>query len=157
MRPDAAFSYVRDLLDRMTGTRPTQDADGDLPFLLDGAQFYVRIVGSPNSWIQVFSVALDEVEASPELMHELNDINAKLRFARAFHLGGQVLIETEIWSDDVNPNNFHYACGNVAGATDEFARELQRSFGGRLAFEQSKTDQYGQPPLPVGFAAGPYL
>lgn len=157
MRPDVAFSYVRDLLERMTGVRPTQDDDGDLPFLLDGAQFYVRILGAATSWVQVFSIALDDVEPSPELMHELNGINARLRFARAFHMGGQVLIETEIWSDDVNPSNFHYACGNVAGATDEFARPLQEAFGGRLAFEQSKTDDYGQSPLHVGFAAGPYL
>lgn len=141
----------------MTGTRPTQDDDGDLPFLLDGAKFFVRIVGSTDSWVQVFSIALDDVQASPDLMHELNDINTKLRFARACHLSGQVLIETEIWSDDVNPNNFHYACGNVARATDEFARPLHQAFGGKLAFEQSKTDDYGQSRLAMGFAAGPYL
>lgn len=157
MRPDATVAYVRDLLERITGTRPAPDQDGDLPVVWDGAQFYVRVVGSSDPWVQVFSIALADVEPSLELMAHLNDINAQLRFARMFHVQQQVLIETEIWSDDVNPANFHHACRNVAGATDAYSKALHEAFGGRLAFEESKTDQYEPSSMPVGFAAGPYL
>jgi hypothetical protein len=44
MRPDVAFSYVRDLSERMTGVRPEPDHDGDLPVHFHGAQFFVRVV-----------------------------------------------------------------------------------------------------------------
>ena len=157
MRPDVVFAYVRELLERMTGTRPEPDADGDLPVGLEGAQFYVRVVGEHDPWVQVFAVTLAEVPPSPELFERLNDINSRLRFARAFHVGSQVLIESEIWADDVNPANFIHACKNIAGAADAFGERLHADFGGRPRFEESKTEEY-QPPLPgVGQVAGPYL
>lgn len=149
--------YVRDLLERLTGVRPDPDHDGDLPVVFDGAQFFVRVVGPVDPWVQVFSVAVAEVDPTPELMTELNAINCELRFARAFHVGTQVLIETEIWADDVNPANFSHACRNVARATDAFGPSIRETFGGCAVFEESKTDEYAQDKLAVGFAAGPYL
>lgn len=157
MRPDATISYVRDLLERITGSRPEPDHDGDIPVVLDGAEFYVRVAGVSDPWVQVFSIALADVEPTLELMARLNDINTQLRFARAFHVQEQVLIEAEIWAEDVNPANFHHACRNVANATDAYAEALREAFGGRPAFEESKTEGYERTTLPVGFAAGPYL
>jgi hypothetical protein len=100
--------------------------------------------------VQVFSVAVAEVEPSPGLMTRLNEINSFLHFARAFHIGSQVIIESEIWADDVAPANFLYACQNVAAATDMFAPDIQKAFGGRLLFEESKTEAYEQGELPLG-------
>jgi hypothetical protein len=151
MRPDVAFSYVRDLIERMTGVRPEPDHDGDLPVHFHGAQFYVRVVATAASpWVQVFSVAVADVQPSPGLMTRLNEINSFLHFARAFHIGSQVIIESEIWADDVAPANFLYACQNVAAATDMFAPDIQKAFGGRLLFEESKTEAYEQGELPLG-------
>ena len=150
MRPDVAFVYVRDLIERMTGTRPEPDHDGDLPVHLHGAQFFVRIVGPVNPWVQVFSVAVADLEASPALMSLLNEINSHIHFARTFHVGSQVIIEAEIWADDVTPANFLYACQNVAAATDAFAPRILSEFGGRPLFEESKTDAYEQGELPLG-------
>ncbi len=151
MRPDVAFSYVRDLIERITGVRPEPDADGDLPVHFHGAQFFVRVIASAaNPWVQVFSVAVADVQDSPGLMSRLNQINSFIHFARAFHVGQQVIIEAEIWADDVTPANFLYACQNVAAATDTFGPEIQKAFGGRLLFEESKTDAYRQGELPLG-------
>lgn len=151
MRPDVAFVYVRDLIERTTGVRPDPDADGDLPVHFHGAQFFVRVIASAaNPWVQVFSVAVADVEQSPGLMTRLNQINSFIHFARAFHVGTQVIIEAEIWADDVTPGNFLYACQNVAAATDTFAPDIQKAFGGRLLFEESKTDAYQQGELPFG-------
>jgi hypothetical protein len=142
MRPEPAYSYVRDLLERLTGVRPVPDHEGDLPIFWQGAGFWVRIVGNPDAWVQVFSIALADLEPTPDLMVRLNDINADLRFARAFHCGRQVLIETEIWADDINPANLRHACWNVATATDEHSQALLKEFGGKPYFEDSKTEAY---------------
>lgn len=151
MRPDVAFVYVRDLIERITGVRPVPDTDGDLPVHFHGAQFFVRVIASAaNPWIQVFSIAVAEVPESPGLMTRLNQINSFIHFARAFHIGTQVIIEAEIWADDLTPANFLYACQNVAAATDTFAADIQKAFGGRLLFEESKTDAYQQGELPLG-------
>lgn len=154
MRPDVAFVYVRDLIERMTGTRPEPDHDGDLPVHFHGALFFVRIVGPANPWVQVFSVAVADLDPSPELMSMLNDINGRIHFARSFLVHGQVIIEAEIWADDVNPTNFLYACQNVAAATDAFAPAILKAFGGRPLFEESKTEAYEQGELPLGPLAG---
>lgn len=150
MRADVAFVYVRDLIERMTGTRPEPDSDGDLPVHFHGAQFFVRVVGAPNPWVQVFSVAVSDIPDSPGLMSRLNEINSYVHFARAFHVRAQVIIEAEIWAEDVAPANFLFACQNIAAATDAFAPTLQKSFGGRMTFEESKTDAYQQGELPLG-------
>jgi len=157
MRAEVAYSYVRDLLERISGERPTPDPDGDLPVTLGGARFYVRIVGSDDPWVQVFSVALADIPATPELLAQLNDINARIRFARALHVNDQVLLETEIWADDVNPANLHHACHNVATATDQCATDLQQAFGGRRPFEESKQADYPTGSLATGSTPGPYL
>lgn len=154
MRPDVAFVYVRDLIERMTGSRPEPDQDGDLPVHLHGAQFYVRVVGPVNPWVQVFSVAVADLAPTPALMSVLNEINSHIHFARAFHVGSQVIIESEIWADDVTPANFLYACQNVAAATDAFAPRIVSEFGGRALFEESKTEAYEQGELPLGPLGG---
>jgi hypothetical protein len=151
MKPDVAHVYVRDLIERLTRERPEPDADGDLPVEFGGALFYVRVVGPIGEigpWVQVFSVAVDDLAATPELMTELNQINSDLRFARIFHVGSQVLIEYEMWADDLTPENFAHACMNVSGATDVFAHRIQKAFGGTLRFEESKTEDYGKDPDP---------
>jgi hypothetical protein len=155
MRPDVAFVYVRELLTTITGERTEPDDDGDLPVRFNGAQFFVRIVGSKDPWVQVFSVAMTDAVASPELFDELNSINRDMRFARAFFVNGQVLIESEIWADDVNPANFQHACANIAGATDAFTPALT-SHGGRAMFEASKSDDYETPTFAMGFTSGPF-
>ncbi|MBI1349989.1 MAG: hypothetical protein GC156_02595 [Actinomycetales bacterium] len=154
MRPDVAYVYVRDLIERITGSRPEPDHDGDLPVHFHGALFFVRIVGPVNPWVQVFSVGVADLEPSPELMAMLNDINSRIHFARAFFVNGQVIIEAEIWADDVTPTNFLYACQNVASATDAFAPAILKAFGGRPLFEESKTDAYEQGELPLGPLSG---
>lgn len=150
MRQDVAFVYVRDLIERMTGTRPEPDQDGDLPVHLHGAQFFVRVVSPVNPWVQIFSVAVAELQASPQLLSMLNEINSHIHFARAFHVGTQVIIEAEIWAEDVTPENFVYSCQNVAAATDAFAPKIIAALGGRPLFHESKSDDYEQTELPLG-------
>ena len=136
------FSYTRDLLEQLTGGRPEPDSDGDLPIEYGGASFYVRIDGPTDPVVQIFSVVLADLEANAELHTALNDINSRLRFARAFHVQQQVLIEAEIWGSDLNLSNFQHACGNVAMASDAYGNALLTSFGGTPRFELSKKDTY---------------
>jgi len=151
MRDDVAYVYVRDLIERLTGVKSEPDEDGDLPVRWENAGFYVRVQGRNNSWIQVFSVAVTDLQSSAELMLKINDINAELRFARAFMFGNQVLIETEIWADDLNPTNFSHACRNVAQATDAYSMVLLEMFGGTSHFNDTKSEDYETPKALFGF------
>jgi len=149
-------SYLRDLLETVTGIRPQPDKDGDLPVKIGGAGFYVRVVNPSDAIVQVFSVAVADIPPSLELMGEINRINAVIGFARAFHVENQVLIEAEIWGVDVNLANLQHACSNVARATDAYGSSIVHQFGGKLAFLESQTEEYRAEP-PIGSTAGPYL
>lgn len=145
MRFDPAFAYLRDLAERATSIRPEPDHDGDLPIRIHGALFYARVVGDSDAWIQVFSIAAQGLSESPDLAMALNDINRQVRFARVVHVAEQVLFETEIWADDLNPSNFNHACRNIARATDTFGHRLVQAFGGQPVFEESKGPEYVPP------------
>ena len=97
MHRDMVVSYTRDLLEQITGGRPEPDQDGDLLIEFGGACFYVRVDGPTDPVVQIFSVVLADLEANPDLHGALNDINSNLRFARAFHVHKQVLIEAECY------------------------------------------------------------
>jgi Putative bacterial sensory transduction regulator len=142
MHRDMVVSYTRDLLEQITGGRPEPDNDGDLPIEYGGASFYVRIDGPTDPVVQIFSVVLADLEPNPELHGALNEINSRLRFARAFHVQQQVLIEAEIWGSDLNMSNFQHACRNVAMASDAHGNALLNSFGGTPRFEMSKKQTY---------------
>ncbi len=156
MRPEMVTSYIRDLLETVTGERPVPDQDGDLPVRVGGALFYVRVVNPTDAIVQVFSVAVAGVPATLGLMAKINDINSSIGFARAFHVQEQVLIESEIWGVDVNLANLQHACSNIARATDTFGPPLAAEFGGQLAFQTSQTEDYRAGPLTAS-PVGPYL
>ena len=139
MRPEMVYSYVRDLVETMTGRRPEPDDDGDLLIDYGGAHFYIRIINN-DPIVQVFAIVLADVEPSSDLLVDLNQMNADLIFGRAFHVAGQVLIEHEIWGSDVNPANLDYACRMVASGADAYGQRLADKFGGKPAFEDSKRD-----------------
>ena len=142
MNRDMVFSYTRDLLEQLTGVRPEPDHDGDLPIEFGGASFFVRIDGPTDPVVQIFSVVLAELDGNSELHSALNEINTRLRFARAFHVQQQVLIEAEIWGSDLNLSNFQHACRNVAMASDAHGNALLKTFGGTPRFELSKKKTY---------------
>ena len=151
------LSYVRDLLERMTGARPEPDDDGDLFITYGGATFYSRVTNPDDAIVQVFGVAVADIDPTPELFEAINEINRSIGFARAFWVGGQVLVEAEIWGVDVNPSNFQHACWNIASAIDRFGPSLIEQFGGRPRFEELKEPEYDQGELFRANGHGPYL
>ena len=152
MNRDMVFSYTRDLLEQMTGSRPEIDSDGDLLIEFGGAAFYVRVVSLNDPIVQIFSVVLADLEPTPELYGAVNRINSDLNFARAFHVNNQFLIESEIWGADLNMANFAHACGNIARASDAIGNTLLEEFGGKPRFEMSKQENYAPSVNPkIGF------
>ena len=146
-------AYVETLLEELTGAeKMVPDQDGDYPVRFGDALYYVRIAGAAERpVIQVFSVALAEVEATPKLFEELNNINTQLHFCRCFWVRGQVLFETEHLGETISPPDFKELVVGVAGASDYFGPKLADQFGGKLLFEESKGETY-----PGGDAA-PYF
>jgi hypothetical protein len=134
LRRDVITAYVEKLLGTQTGSdRVVADEDGDYPVRFGSALYYVRLAGEPDPDVKVFAVALDDVPASAELLADLNDINSKLRFARAFHLREGVLVEADLVGESVDPLGFRTACEAVGHVADTIGTSLSKKYGGRRA------------------------
>lgn len=141
MRRDIMTAYVEKLLGAQTGSdRVVADGDGDYPVRFGSALYYVRLVGEPDPDVQVFALAVNDVSASAELLAELNEINSRLRFARIFHVQKEVLVQTDLVGESVDPLGFRTACEAVAEVADKIGAKLAKKYGGRLAFDG--TDDY---------------
>jgi hypothetical protein len=131
-------AYVEKLLDAQTGSdRVVADGDGDYPVRFGSALYYVRLTGEPDPDVQVFAVALQEVPASAELLAELNEINSRIRFARIFHIQQEVLVETNLAGESVDPLGFRTACEAVAQVAGKVGPTLAKKYGGRVFYVAS--------------------
>ena len=153
-------AYVESMLERLIGAQQVSpDDDGDYPVRYRNALYYVRLVGDVDPVVQVFSVAVSGVTPTPELFEELNSVNGTIKFARAFWVREQVLIETELVGEGVEPADFDNACRAVATITDHYGPLLAEKFGGKTAFADEKTesDEPAASPEEVQERTGQYL
>lgn len=142
-------AYVESLLERLIGaSQVTPDQDGDYPVRYQGALYYVRLVGQVDPVVQVFSVAVAGIRPTAALLKELNAINSTIRFARVFWVLDQVLVETELVGEGVEPADFDNACRAVATITDHYGPLLAERFGGTTAFADEKVPESAAAPDP---------
>lgn len=143
-------SHVETLIERITGLdKATADHDGDYPIRFKDALFYVRVAGDDTRPIvRVFSTVVTDVEPSADLYEAVNEINTRLGFCRCFWVGGQVLIETEHLGGTIGTEDLFVLADHVASASNLFGARLVERFGGKLAFDDSKGDDYVEPPFP---------
>lgn len=141
---DMVTSHVETLIERLTGSkdRVKADADGDYPLRYRNAAYFVRVAKPQKPVVQVFSVAVADVDVSVGLVHALNEINSDLSFCRTFWVRGQVLFESEHLGETIGEADFNECVQNVAAASDYFGPRLAERFGGRLLFEESKEPEY---------------
>jgi hypothetical protein len=141
LRRDVITAYVEKLLGAQTGSdRVVADGDGDYPVRFGSALYYVRLLGEPDPDVQVFAVALGDVPESPELLAELNEINSRIRFARIFHVRKEVLVETDLVGESVDPLGFRTACEAVGDVADKVGATLVKKYGGRRAVDAASDD-----------------
>jgi hypothetical protein len=72
----------------------------------------------------------------------------RLPSAWGFWVNGQVLIETEHLGMTIKTEDLFELTEHVASASNHFGPKLVERFGGKLAFDNSKGDEYVEPPNP---------
>ena len=156
MRLDMARTHVESLLENFLGQQKVEpDVDGDYLLRFRSAAYYVRVVDAERPVVQVFSIAPGEVAATPELLDELHVVNADIRFARIFHVRDQVLVETDIMAEALDPAGFESAGRGVASITDYLAAGLNQRYGHRLMIQDQASAEVTQAEVTAG--GGGYL
>lgn len=135
-------AYVESLVEQIAGVeKAVSDDDGDFPVRVGNALFYVSVIDGDEPTVQVYSIAVREVPETADLLEKMNEINAQLRFCRAFFIDGRVVIATDCVCLTLDEAEFVAATQAVAGATEHFGPEIVAKFGGHLAFEDEPGDE----------------
>lgn len=137
MSRDMVDAYVERLLEEFSGNESlTKDEQGGYAFRHGNSGYTVRVVGNDDRpAVRVWSVALHEVEQTPELLGTLNDINQRLLHARVYWAEKAVVFEDAVAGLALNKGTLESSLVDVAEASNFFGRQLKERFGGSLTFE----------------------
>jgi hypothetical protein len=116
-----------------------RDEDGDYPIRVGSALIFLRLLGGVPPLVQLFGPVLRGVAASPVLFEALNEINSRVRFARAFWANDQVVVAMELTSVDLAPEQIAFACVELGNLADHLDDGLHGRFGGATTFPTRAT------------------
>jgi Putative bacterial sensory transduction regulator len=102
------------------------------------AVLYVRLVDAEPPVVRVFSPLLRRIPRSPELLTELNELNARLNFQRVFWREGTVYAASELLAETLAAAELRHACDSVADVADYYDVRLHARFGGETAFAERR-------------------
>ncbi|GEM_PF-1582902 len=100
------------------------------------AVLYVRLVDCEPSVVRLFSPLLRGLDRSPELLVELNELNARLNFLRLFWREGTVYAASELLAETLEAAELTNACDALADTADHYDVRLHARFGGEIAYDQ---------------------
>jgi len=125
--------HIEGLLSQTFGDLATaRDHDGDYVIRRHGHQILARLVPGQMDTLQVFGVVLDDVTSSPELLKEINDINAGLSFVRVMLIENQVLAEVDLASHLLGVEELHNAAQRISHLVADLAPVIATVHGGAL-------------------------
>lgn len=136
-------AYLEKLLERGFGQRIEPDHQGDYPLPGKG-EFFARVAADGPQRIprvQVFAVAVRDVESTPELLKALNHINSQIAYARVFWVQAQVLIESDLVAESLDHPGLDAAINTVGGLAAHLGSSLAEDFGGNSAFVQIEPEE----------------
>jgi hypothetical protein len=113
-----------------------RDDDGDYPVpLSDDHLLYLSLIegdpdaGTPDT-VRAFAILTNErVEATPELLTELNDLNHNVRFARLYWANGVVIAGAELLLSSLDAAELGHACRTISALAARVAPMLEAVHG----------------------------
>lgn len=117
-----------------------RDADGDYPFRHGSAAYFVRVLDRDPPLVRVFAVAVTDVEATPELCWEVNDLNASVSLVRLSAAAGCVFVEADLLADSLEREQLLHVCFTVGDVADHVGPLIAATFGGQTAFPADESE-----------------
>ncbi len=111
----------------------TPDHNGEYHLSRQGVLVRGRIMTDAPASLRVFAVSIDGVDTSPELLRELNDLNASLGLARLFHANNQIRVEVDLLVDSLSADTLTAAIAQVRAVVERATPMLAVVFGGTTA------------------------
>jgi T3SS (YopN, CesT) and YbjN peptide-binding chaperone 1 len=113
--------------------------DGTIPIRVGSTACIVKLLEGPTGpMLRVYSPFLQEVDTTPALLEELNDLNARAPYVRFFWFDRQVICAADLIATDLETGEIANALEAVAFYADSLDEELEKGFGGKRVFEGSE-------------------
>jgi hypothetical protein len=132
-REDLLKSVRSFVADRIGVAEIQVDADGDIPLSSGTAQLYVRVLQDAPI-VSVFGPVIWNIGIPTDVLETVNQMNANMRFARAFWNGKGILLSSEVLGDPLDRDELWNAVMVVAGLVAIHAPKLQERYGGAVSF-----------------------
>ncbi len=118
------------------------DDDGDIPIDAGSARTYVSVRGKPLS-ADIYSILLENVNESPEILATLNKINCQTPFIKIKYIAEekQVTLHHEVMAQFISQKSLAAHLMLVVAMADSLDTELQRDFGGSIYGMDSRQDE----------------
>ena len=107
------------------------DADGDYPYRKGTAMCWVSLTSGPVPGVQVFAHAAYGLGASAKLLKEVNEINARTRWAKVAFRDGIVMVSVALHAAAVDRLALAHAIESVGEVADDIGSLLAGVYGGR--------------------------
>jgi hypothetical protein len=131
---------IHDLVQKYLDGQPLPDDLAAEPVAIRAgtAVVYLRLVDAQPPVVRVFSPLLRGIARSPELLSELNDLNARLNFVRLFWRDKTVFAATEVLAEALTGVELANTCDCLADTADYYDVRLHARFGGDIAFAERR-------------------
>lgn len=125
-------SHVERCLQDIWGTRElVTDVDEDYPYREGTAMAWVSVVAGPPPSVRVFAHAAYGLRRSAKLLGEVNDLNARSRWAKVAFAHGIVQVSIELPPAAVDRLTLANAITAVGEVADSVGSLLAAVYGGR--------------------------
>jgi len=108
-----------------------RDGDGDYQLKTHGVPVWARLLDGDPVTLEVFATVATDLESSPELLAELNDINASLRFVKVVAADSMVTAEADLVAESLDPDELFTAFSRVNHVAENTSALIVSMFGGR--------------------------
>jgi hypothetical protein len=112
------------------------DNDDDIPVRGESVITYVR-VQKDAPIVTVFAPVIWDIGDPPDILHTVNEINSSIRFGRAVWDGKGVILSADVVGSSLTADQLGTAFRAVAFFGDQYAKQLQERYGGRVALGQA--------------------
>ena len=108
-----------------------RDDVGDYQLQAIGVPVWARLMDVSPTTLRVFATVAAEIENSPELLNEINEINAKLTYAKIDWDNNFVTVSSDLVAETVDAEELFTAFSRVRQIGDEMSDVIITRFGGR--------------------------
>ena len=114
-----------------------RDVDGDIPIPRGSAVLFIRPHDDDSPFLQIFAPILRGFRMSPDVYEAVNAINSQIPMAKATVNadGSIILLEAQLLTHTLSPQELLLAIDLVSGAADHFDTLLQARFGGETLLD----------------------